>query len=101
MRFVVGVDFGTLSGRAVVVDVEDGTEVGTATHDYARGVLDVALPGGRPLPPSWALQDPEDYRQVLRLAVPAALADAGVDPADVIGIGTDFTACTLLLCQED
>ena len=51
---------------------------------------------GRPLPPDWALQDPEDYLDVLRHAVPAAVADAGIDPAQVIGIGTDFTACTVL-----
>ena len=36
---------------------------------------------GEPLPPDWALQDPEDYRDVLREAVPAALASAGIDPA--------------------
>ncbi|HET6562287.1 MAG TPA: ribulokinase [Marmoricola sp.] len=100
-RYVVGVDFGTLSARAVVVRVEDGAEVGVAGHEYARGVLDTALPGGRALPPSWALQDPEDYREALRVAVPAAVADAGIDPTDVIGLGTDFTACTVLPCRAD
>jgi L-ribulokinase len=99
--YVVGVDFGTLSARAVVVRVEDGRELGAASHAYAHGVLDSALPSGRPLPPSWALQDPEDYRQALRVAVPGALAAAGVDPAEVIGIGTDFTACTVLPCLAD
>jgi L-ribulokinase len=49
---------------------------------------------GAKLPPEWALQDPNDYRDVLRFAVPAAIADAGVDPTDVIGIATDFTAST-------
>ena len=100
-RYVVGVDFGTLSARAVVVAVEGGSEVGAATHEYASGVLDAALPSGRPLPPAWALQDPEDYRAALRSAVPAAVAAAGIDPDDVIGIGTDFTACTVLPCLAD
>ncbi|WP_148573175.1 ribulokinase [Nocardioides caldifontis] len=100
-RYVVGVDFGTLSARAVVVDAGDGTERGAAVHEYARGVLDTALPGGRSLPPSWALQDPEDYREALRRAVPAAVAAAGIDPADVVGIGTDATACTVLPCLAD
>ncbi|XVS66915.1 ribulokinase [Actinosynnema sp. CA-299493] len=98
---VVGVDFGTLSGRAVVVRVRDGLELGTAVHDYRHGVLDRALPDGRPLPPDWALQVPQDYVDVLKHAVPAALADAGVDPADVIGIGTDFTACTMVPVTSD
>ncbi|SBV25228.1 ribulokinase [Micromonospora krabiensis] len=101
-RYVVGVDYGTLSGRALVVRVRDGVEVGTAVHEYRRGVIESALPdGGPPLPPDWALQDPEDYRDVLRHAVPAALADAGVDPTQVIGIGTDFTACTVLPTLAD
>ncbi|MFC5059504.1 ribulokinase [Saccharothrix xinjiangensis] len=98
---VVGVDFGTLSGRAVVVRVRDGAELGTAVHEYRHGVLDRALPDGRPLPPDWALQVPQDYVDVLRNAVPAAVADAGADPADVIGIGTDFTACTMVPTTGD
>ncbi|MFI7430101.1 ribulokinase [Micromonospora sp. NPDC049836] len=100
-RYVVGVDFGTLSGRALVVRVGDGAELGTAVHEYRHGVLESALPTGVPLPPDWALQDPEDYRDVLRHAVPAAVAAAGIDPARVIGIATDFTACTVLPTLAD
>ena len=101
-QYVVGVDFGTLSGRALVVRVSDGAELGTATHDYAHGVVEDALPGSdRRLPPDWALQVPEDYREVLRTAVPAAVAAAGIDPASVIGIATDFTACTMVPTLED
>jgi L-ribulokinase len=98
---VVGVDFGTLSGRAVVVRVRDGAELGTAVHEFRHGVLDRAMPDGTPLPPDWALQVPRDYVDVLRTAVPAAIRDAGVDPADVIGIGTDFTACTMIPTTAD
>ncbi|KKK00331.1 ribulokinase [Micromonospora sp. HK10] len=100
-RYVVGVDFGTLSGRALVVRVSDGAELGTAVHEYRHGVLESALPSGVPLPPDWALQDPEDYRDVLRHAVPAAVAAAGIDPTRVIGIATDFTACTILPTLAD
>lgn len=101
-RYVVGVDYGTLSGRALVVRVSDGAEVGTAVHEYRHGVMDgVLAASGAPLPPDWALQDPDDYRDVLRNAVPAALAAAGVDSADVVGIGTDFTACTVLPALAD
>ncbi|SEO84009.1 ribulokinase [Amycolatopsis saalfeldensis] len=98
----VGVDFGTLSGRAVVVRVRDGAELGTAVYEYPHGVVDRALPAtGEPLPPDWALQVPSDYLGVLRSAVPAAIRDAGADPADVIGLGTDFTACTMLPTTVD
>ncbi|PYC79551.1 ribulokinase [Streptomyces tateyamensis] len=101
-RYVVGVDFGTLSGRAVVVRVRDGAELGTAVHDYPHAVIEDRLPGtGRPLPPDWALQHPQDWREVLHTAVPAAVAAAGVDPAAVIGIATDFTACTVLPTRTD
>ena len=101
-QYVVGVDFGTLSGRALVVRVSDGAELGTAVHEYRHGVLDRELPGGGSLlPPDWALQVPEDYREVLRTAVPAAVAAAGIDPADVTGIATDFTACTMVPTLAD
>ena len=100
-QYVLGVDFGTLSGRAVVVRVSDGVELGSATSAYRHAVLDRALPNGTPLPPEWALQVPSAYVDVLKEAVPAALHEADVDPADVIGIGTDFTACTMVPVTED
>ncbi len=75
---VVGVDYGTLSGRALVVRVSDGAELGTAVHEYGHGVVEHALPSGRRLPPDWALQHPRDYLDVLRVAVPAAVVSAGV-----------------------
>jgi L-ribulokinase len=99
---VIGVDFGTLSGRALVVRVRDGAELGTAVHEYRHGVMDDTLAAtGEQLPPDWALQDPEDYRDVLRHAVPAAISQAGIDPGAVIGIGTDFTACTVMPVLRD
>jgi L-ribulokinase len=94
---VIGVDFGTLSGRAVVVRVSDAAELGSAVHNYAHAVMDRTLASsGAALPPDWALQVPSDYVDVLRTAVPAALAASGVQPTDVVGIATDFTACTML-----
>ena len=101
--YVIGVDYGTLSGRAVVVRVRDGKELGSGVFDYPHAVITEALPAdvadaadGRTarLPGDWALQVPNDYRDVLRNAVPAAIADAGIDPSAVVGIATDFTACT-------
>lgn len=101
-RYTVGVDFGTLSGRAVVVRVSDGAELASAVHDYPHGVVDTALPTtGERLPPDWALQVPGDYIEVLTTTVPKALAKAGVDASEVVGIGTDFTACTVLPTLQD
>lgn len=101
-RYVIGIDFGTESGRALLVDVASGEEVTTAVHNYANGVIDEKLPdSGVRLEPDWALQDPNDYLEVLKHAVPAVLRQANVDPADVIGIGIDFTACTMLPTKAD
>ncbi|MCW2607244.1 MAG: ribulokinase, partial [Frankiales bacterium] len=80
----------------------DGAELGSAVTTYRSGVLDRTLPSsGAVLPPDWALQVPSDYVDVLREAVPAAVAAAGVDPAQVVAVATDFTACTLLPVTED
>jgi L-ribulokinase len=98
----VGVDFGTLSARAVVVRVSDGTELGSAICAYQHGVMDEVLAAnGLRLPPDWALQVPADYLDALREAVPKALTAAGVRASDVIGLGTDFTACTVLPTLAD
>ncbi|MFG1683854.1 ribulokinase [Nonomuraea sp. NPDC049269] len=100
--YVIGVDFGTLSGRAVVVRVGDGAEVGTAVHEYTHRVIEERLPGSEiRLGPDWALQSPQDWLDVLRTAVPEAVAAAGIDPAQVVGLGTDFTACTVLPTTRD
>lgn len=100
--YTVGVDFGTLSGRALVVRVSDGAEVGSAVFDYPDAVIDTALPGtGQPLPADWALQNPADWIGVLTHAVPAAVLQSGVDAADVVAIATDFTACTVLPTDVD
>jgi L-ribulokinase len=106
-NYVIGVDYGTLSGRAVVVRVRDGKELGSGVFDYPHAVVTDVLPedlagdGAAGLPGEWALQVPNDYRDVLRNAVPAAVADAGIDPAAVVGIATDFTACTMVPVKSD
>jgi L-ribulokinase len=101
-QYVIGVDFGTLSGRAVVVRVSDGAELGSAVYEYSHGAVETRLPAtGSPLPPHWALQVPDDWRAVLREAVPKAVAAAQVSASKVIGIATDFTACTILPTTSD
>jgi L-ribulokinase len=103
-RYTIGVDFGTESGRAVLVDCADGRELATTVYQYANGVIDERLPEPHAyveLEPDWALQDPEDYLRTLERTVPAVLVEAHVDPGDVIGIGIDFTSCTMLPTTAD
>jgi len=101
-KATVGVDFGTESARAILVDVGTGRELGTAVKRYASGVIDQHLPGhGATLAPDWALQDPDDYLDALGSTVRDVLAETGIDPSDVIGIGIDFTACTMLPVTKD
>ena len=103
-RYVIGVDFGTESGRAILVDCADGGELGTAVYQYRNGVIDEHLPDPHDdvrLEPDWALQDPDDYIRTFQEAVPPLLAETGVDPSDVIGLGIDFTSCTMLPTTAD
>ena len=101
-QYTIGIDYGTLSGRAVVVRVADGAELSSASFEYPHGVIESNLPNSQTrLPPEWALQHPQDYLEVLKQAVPAALKASGVDKNDVIGIGIDFTSCTILPVKTD
>ncbi len=95
-KYVIGVDYGTLSARAIVVDVQNGQTLATAVKEYAHGVMDQALPDGTPLPKDWALQHPKDYLEVLEEIMPAVIKQSGVDKADIIAIGTDFTGSTTM-----
>jgi L-ribulokinase len=101
-KYAIGVDFGTESGRALLVDVATGEEVATFVHTYSHKVIDEKLPGTDiRLDPDWALQDPNDYIAVFQTAIPAVIQQSGVDPADVIGVGIDFTACTMMPVKAD
>ncbi len=101
-KYAIGVDFGTESGRAVLVDISNGEEIAAAVYAYSNGVIDEKIPGTQVhLEPDWALQDPQDYIRTFQKTIPAVLQESGVDPSDVIGLGIDFTACTMLPVKED
>ena len=88
----------------MLVDVGSGRELATSVYDYRNGVIAECLPAPDDdvrLPPDWALQDPMDYVRTFQVTVPAVLAATGVDPAAVVGIGIDFTACTMLPTTGD
>ncbi|WP_410514427.1 ribulokinase [Paenibacillus sp. BR2-3] len=101
-KYAIGVDYGTQSGRAVLVDLADGTEVADHVTPYPHHVIDETLPGtGKKLEYDWALQHPADYIEVLKRSVPEVIRESGIDPADVVGLGIDFTACTMLPVNEN
>ncbi len=100
-QYALGIDFGTESGRVMLVRLSDGEEVAWSLIPYPSGVIDRQLPSGRPLGHDWALQDPRDYLTVLTEGVPKVLRESGVDPASIAGIGVDFTTCTMLPTLDD
>ena len=101
-KYTIGIDFGTQSGRSVLVEVDTGREVAASVKMYPHGVMDEYLPDGKTkLEPDWALQHPRDYLDVLVETIPAVLKDTGVSADDVIGVGIDFTACTMIPIDRD
>ena len=101
MKYTIGLDYGTLSGRAVLVEAATGRECASFSMDYPHAVMDRALPDGTPLGMDWALQHPQDWLDVLAAVIPGVLREAGVRAEDVIGVGVDFTTCTWLPCLAD
>jgi L-ribulokinase len=96
-KYAIGIDYGTESGRAVLVELSSGAEVADHVTPYPHGVIDERLPDSSVrLEHDWALQHPGDYIEVLKRSVPAVLKPSGIAPEQVIGIGIDFTACTML-----
>ena len=100
-KYTVGIDFGTLSARAVLADISSGEVLTDAVFEYPHGVMDTALPSGLPLPADFALQHPADYLEAFARTVSEVIGKSGVSTDDIIGIGIDFTTCTLIPVKED
>lgn len=100
-RLALGLDFGTESVRAVLVDFA-GCERGAAVTLFPHGQMISQLPSsGERLPPSFALQHPGDWLSSAGRSVRSALRKAGANGDQVIGIGVDFTSCTMLPALAD
>lgn len=93
--YTLGIDFGTLSARAVLFDINNGKEVASAVYEYPHGVMDEEFFGEK-LPKDFALQHPKDYIDALKYCVSKVISDSGLDAKQIIGVGIDFTACTLI-----
>lgn len=96
----LGLDFGTESVRALLVSL-DGAEIGSAVVNYAHGQLTERLPSGVVVPPDCAFQHPGDWLDSAAAAVRRVMTRADIDPAKVVGIGVDFTSCTMLPSLAD
>ena len=100
-KYSIGLDFGTLSCRAVIVDLETGTETAQAVRKYKYGVMSERFINGEKLPPDYALQHPQDYLETMTETIKEVLANSGVSSDDVVGVGVDFTASTIIPVSED
>lgn len=100
-KFTLGIDFGTLSGRAVLVDVSNGHVLSTSVYEYKNKVITDFIPGTTvKLPLDYALQDPQDYLDVLLHTIPEVVQSSGVNKDDIIGLAIDFTACTVVAVDK-
>ena len=96
-RYAIGIDFGTQAGRVLLLDLDTGEQTPSTVIRYPSAVIDQHLPGtGEQLPSDWALQDPDDWVKVIMDGLPACIAAAGVAAETVVGLGVDFTSCTVL-----
>lgn len=100
-KYSIGVDYGSESARALLLNVTTGEEVASAMMEYPHVVMSEQIPTGKKLEPFWALQHPKDYIDVLEYTVTKVLEETKVNPEDVIGLGIDFTACTVLPMKND
>ena len=101
MNYSVGIDFGTLSARAVLVNLTCGSEVASAEYVYPHAVMETALPSGKKLEKNFALQHPADYLEALKSVIDALICKTGVKNTDIKGVGIDFTSCTVLPVDEN
>ena len=100
-RYVLGLDFGSLSGRALLVDAGTGETVAESVYEYPHAVMYRALPDGTPLPDGSAVQHPQDYLDALSITVQRVKELSGCNADEIIGIAVDFTSATMLPVDRD
>ena len=99
-KYTLGIDYGTLSARAVLMNCSDGSVAAAASMNYPHAVMDKILPDGTRLEANWALQDAEDYILALENTVTRVMEESAVPKEDVIGLSIDFTSCTVVAADE-
>lgn len=100
-KYTLGIDYGTLSARTVLMNCTDGSVAASASMAYPHAVMDRMLPDNvTALPANWALEYPDDYLLVLETTVRKTMEQSGVPAEDVIGLSIDFTSCTVVAADE-
>ena len=97
----IGIDYGTLSARAVLVSTHDASVVAEATYTYPHGVITGSIPEGRVIPPDYALADPNDYREALMHCLNELMKSVAGEESRVKGIGISATTYTMVPCYSD
>lgn len=100
-KYTIGLDYGTLSVRALLLDIENSAEVASCVFEYPHGVMETALPSGKKLPAGWALQDPHDYMEGMVKTVRSVMEQSGCKPEEVVGIGVDVTSSSIMPVKAD
>lgn len=100
-KYSIGVDYGSESARALLLNIKTGEEVASEMMEYPHLVMSEQLPCGKKLEPFWALQHPKDYIDTLEYVVKKVVEKTEVSPEDIVGLGIDFTACTILPMKKE
>ncbi|WP_146853070.1 ribulokinase [Brevifollis gellanilyticus] len=102
-RYALGIDYGTNSCRSLLIDLDNGAEVGSTVFNYPSGEMGILLD---PKDPHVARQNPQDYLDGLEAVTRGALQQAkekipGFEAAQVVGIGVDTTGSTPIPVNKD
>ena len=100
-KYAIGLDYGTLSVRALMINIQNGEEIAVSVYEYPNGVMEESLLTGESLPVGFALHHPQDYLDGLTFVIRGVMEQSGVCPEDVVGIGIDCTAATVLPTTKD
>ena len=99
-KYTIGIDFGSLSARAVLADAENGHVCGTAVYEYPHAVMDKTLPDGTVLAPDSAFQHPQDYIDAFEAIIPELLKQTGCSAKDIIGMALTQHPAPFSLLQK-
>ena len=99
MSYSIGIDFGTGSGRVFLINTASGAIVSQFVKQYTHGTIEKSLNGVK-LPRDFALQNANDYLEVIKEGIPAMLAEVDISPKEIVGIGIDFTSSTVMFVDE-